>query len=144
MESTRKKRVEQFLEEEGNQGAQGDVQEGGVSEKDGSFKAWHRDYEDSNVDLNPEDSSEDEDWVKGPKPKKTIYPKYNPNVYMTDFKWENGMTFNGHLEFKVAVIRYAAFHGVDVWYKKNNKVRVQVKCRGVRVQLESVGSNSSR
>ncbi|XP_058733971.1 uncharacterized protein LOC131605655 [Vicia villosa] len=48
---------------------------------------------------------------------------------MADYKWEVGVYFRSKDDFKEAITSYVVQSGRNMWFTKNDKVRVKVKCK---------------
>ncbi|KAL3849414.1 hypothetical protein ACJIZ3_011296 [Penstemon smallii] len=57
------------------------------------------------------------------------YPVFNPKLDMDDPKFQVGLCFPNTDSFRLAVIQHSILHGRDIKFPKNDKDRVQVKCK---------------
>ncbi|CAI9264559.1 unnamed protein product [Lactuca saligna] len=64
-----------------------------------------------------------------------VYPRHDATQEWRKMKLELGMRFSSPAELKSSVSNYAVAHGYDLYYEKNDKDRLLVKCcKGKRPQ----------
>ncbi|XP_015949831.1 uncharacterized protein LOC107474703 [Arachis duranensis] len=98
---------------EGDKGLrEGDEQVGGLS--DG--------YETDDIDSYEGDS---DDMIK-----KRRFPKYNEAEMNREYEFQVGLEFKSLSQFKEAVKEHALLNGRDIRFRKNDKVRCRVVCKG--------------
>ncbi|XP_020985320.1 uncharacterized protein LOC107462923 [Arachis duranensis] len=98
---------------EGGEGLrEGDEQVGGIS--DG--------YETDDIDSYEGDS---DDMIK-----KKRFPKYNEAEMNREYEFQVGLEFKSLSQFKEAVKEHALLNGRDIRFRKNDKVRCRVVCKG--------------
>lgn len=130
--------------EEGNEGGndkhvdvdeigQGPDDEGGQRPVDeGGQRAQAENWDEIDLDSDelhtPETSENEDDEVIPTNIRKRKHLEFNPKTDIKNVEFSVGMKFTNHREFKEAVKQYAIGKKYNVWFSKNARDKIQVKC----------------